>query len=104
MSESDPANCIGCLDKADFSKSYTLPRERAAGGKTKDQRKAKIRIGAFPTTPLLPFFRMSEVATNLLNRDVKLHNQTRKQWKTTCEDASGYQRVDDAILDDVHNQ
>ena len=56
MSESDPANCIGCLDKEDFSKSYTLPRERAAGGKTKDQRKTKIRIGAFPTTPLLCLF------------------------------------------------
>jgi hypothetical protein len=58
MSESDPANCIGCMDKADFSKFYTLLRRRAAGGKTKDQQKTKIRIDAFPTTPLLPFCRM----------------------------------------------
>jgi hypothetical protein len=46
------------MDKADFSKFYTLLRRRAAGGKTKDQQKTKIRIDAFPTTPLLPFCRM----------------------------------------------
>ena len=54
--------------------------------------------------PIFCLFAGCKSATNLLNRDVKLRNQTRKQWKTTCEDASGYQRVDDAILDDVHNQ
>ena len=88
---------------ADFTKVYTLLRPRTAVGKTNDQRETKIRIGVFQP-PHSNLLQDVKGCRKPLNRGVKFHNQTRKPWKATCEDLSGYLRDDDVILDDIHTQ